>query len=92
MLGFAFFQYGAAADVYSLSILFIELFSGQNPFLGDAFQAKINDRKTPVPKDFPSKLKELVVRGCSKAPKERPQIEDFQSALNKMLSGAETGS
>ncbi len=82
-----------SADVYSLNIIFIELYSGKNPFPGDTYQvlqAKINGKETKVPKDFPSKLKELVIQGCSKEPKKRPQIKDFQSALSKML--AETSS
>ncbi len=38
-----------------------------------------------IPSDFPSDLKELIFRGWSKEPKERPPIETFKSAFNKML-------
>jgi hypothetical protein len=53
--------------------------------MSQVLQAKINDKETIVPKDFPSKLKELVIQGCSKEPKKRPRITDFRSALSKML-------
>jgi serine/threonine protein kinase len=87
------FQYGATVDIYSLSIIFFELFSGKNPFPGNLFQvyqAKISDIKPDVPSDFPSDLKELVIQSFSKEPNERPPIKDIKSALNKMLKGKET--
>ncbi len=83
-----FFQYGVSADVYSLTIIIFELFSGIDPFpgpIGQIFQAKMSDKKPLFPSDFPSELKELVMQGWSKYPKERPQIQEFKSALNKML-------
>ena len=43
------------------------------------------DEKPVIPSDFPSDLRELVIQGWSKDPKERLPIQDFQSALNKML-------
>ncbi len=79
-------------DIYSLGIIFFELFSGKNPFPGTVYQiyqAKISDEKPPVPSNFPFHLKELVFQGYSKEPQERPPIEDFQSALNKMLLAEE---
>ena len=82
------FQYGLPADIYSLCIIFFELFSGENPFPGDVCQivwAKMNDKRPAMPEDFPSNLKELVSRGYSKEPRERPKLVHFQSALNKML-------
>jgi hypothetical protein len=83
-----FFQYGASADVYSLTIIIFELFSGINPFPGQIFQifqAKMSDKKPVIPSDFPSDLRELVIQGWSKDPKERPSIQEFKSALKKML-------
>jgi serine/threonine protein kinase len=82
------FQYGLPVDIYSLSIIFFELFSGKNPFPGGVYQilvAKIRDERPAMPEDFPSELKELVSQGSSKAPKERPELVHFQSALKKML-------
>ncbi len=75
--------------MYSLTIIIFELFSGINPFpghIGQIFQAKMFDKKPAIPSDFPSDLKELVIQGWSKYQKERPPIEDFKSALNKMLT------
>ncbi len=82
-----------SADVYSLTIIIFELFSGMNPFpghIGVVFEAKRLDKKPAVPSNFPLDLKELVIQGWSKEPKERPQTLKFKSALNKMLTGDET--
>jgi hypothetical protein len=49
------------------------------------FEAKRLDEKPVIPSDFPSDLKELICRGWTKEPKERPSIEEFKSAFNKML-------
>ncbi len=54
------------------------------------YQAKISDEKPPVPSNFPFQLKDLVFQGYSKEPQKRPPIEDFQSALNNMLTDEET--
>jgi hypothetical protein len=43
------------------------------------------DEKPVIPSDFPFELKEVVIRGWSKDPKERLPIHKFQSGLNKML-------
>jgi hypothetical protein len=75
--------------VYSLTIIIFELFSGINPFpghIGQIFQAKMSDKKPAIPSNFPSDLKDLVIQGWSKDQKKRPPIEDFKSALNKMLT------
>ncbi len=65
-----------------------ELFSGIDPFPGSSgqiFKAKMLDKKPNMPPHFPSNLKDLIFQGWSKQPKERPQIQEFKSALNKML-------
>jgi hypothetical protein len=74
--------------VYSLTIIIFELFSGIDPFpghIGQIFQAKMFDKKPAIPSDFPAELKKLVFQGWSKDPKERPSIQEFKSAFNKML-------
>ncbi len=74
--------------MYSLTILIFELFSGINPYpghIGQIFLAKMSDKKPVIPSDFPLELIELVIQGWSKDPKERPSIEEFTSALNKMV-------
>ena len=82
-----------SADIYSLSIIIFELFSGIDPFpghIGQIFQAKMSNKHPDVPSDFPVALKELIFKGWSKEPKKRPPIEEFKSALNKMLTAEET--
>jgi serine/threonine protein kinase len=81
-----------SADVYSLSIILFELFSGVDPFpgkVGQIFRAKMFDTKPEIPADFPTYLKSLILHGWSKEPKERPPLQEFKSSLNKMLIGKE---
>ena len=78
-----------SADIYSLSVIIFELFSGIDPFpghIGQIFQAKISNKKPEVPSNFPVDLKEPISKGWSKEPNERPPIKEFKSALNKMLT------
>jgi serine/threonine protein kinase len=85
-------KYGALADIYSLSILLFELFSGMDPFpgsMGQIWQAKILDDKPEFPSEFPAILKHLVSTGWSKKPRERPEIEKLSSALCLMLKQEE---
>jgi hypothetical protein len=80
--------------VYSLTIIIFELFSGIDPFpghIGQIFQAKMSDKKPAIPSDFPAELKELVIQGWSKDSKERPSIQEFKFAFNKMLPKEEKG-
>ncbi len=80
--------------MYSLTIIIFELFSGINPFpghIGQIFQAKMSDKKPVIPSDFPVELIELVIQGWSKDPKERPSIQGFKSAFNKVLPREEKG-
>jgi hypothetical protein len=71
-----------------MTIIIFELFSGTDPFpgsFGQIYQAKMKDKKPVIPSDFPLDLKELVIQGWSKGPKERPSIKEFETALNKMF-------
>ncbi len=80
--------------MYSLTIIIFELFSGIDPFpghIGQIFQAKMSDKKPAIPSDFPAELKELVIQGWSKDSKERPSIQEFKFAFNKMLPKEEKG-
>jgi serine/threonine protein kinase len=80
-------QYGVLADIYSLSIILFELFSGIDPFpgsMGQIWQAKIQDEKPEVPSEFPSLLKEYILTGWSKKPRERPEIKKLRSTLSIM--------
>jgi hypothetical protein len=71
-----------------MTIIIFELFTGIDPFpgsFGQIYKAKLNDKKPSIPSDFPSDLKELVIQGWSKDPKERPSIQEFETAMSKML-------
>jgi serine/threonine protein kinase len=87
---FVFFlslQFGVLADIYSLSIILYELFSGVDPFpgnMGQIYLAKIQNETPEIPSEFPIALKELVYIGWSKKPRERPEIEKFSLALSLM--------
>ena len=86
-------QYGVLADIYSLVIILFELFSGMNPFpgnIGQIFQAKNLDEKPEIPSEFPTALKNLIIDGWSKKPRERPAIEKFKSALNVLKQEEKT--
>ncbi len=78
-----------SADVYSLTIIIFELFSGIDPFpgsFGQIFEAKMTDKKPALPSNFPTDLKELIIKGWSKDPNARPPIDNFKSALMEMLT------
>ncbi len=63
-----------------------------DPFPGNICQiieAKQKDRKPVMPLHFPSDLKDVILCGWSKEPKKRASIKEFNSALNKMLTGEE---
>ncbi len=71
-----------------MSIIIFEFFSGVDPFPGDFWKilsAKKSDTKPEIPADFPTKMKDLILRGWSKEPKERPSLKDFKSLFNTML-------
>ena len=45
----------------------------------------MSDKKPSIPSNFPSDLRQLVIQGWSKDSKERPSIQEFKFAFNKML-------
>ncbi len=86
-------QYGVLADMYSLAIILFELFSGMNPFpgnIGQICQAKNLDEKPEIPLEFPTALKNLIIHGWSKKPRERPEIKKFIWALKVLKQEEET--
>jgi serine/threonine protein kinase len=86
-------QYGVLADIYSLSIILFELFSGTDPFpgsMGQIWQAKNLDDKPKIPLEFPAVLENLICDGWSKKPRERPKIERFRLALNMLKQEEES--
>jgi serine/threonine protein kinase len=85
---FLFLQHGMPVDVYSLSIILYELFSGLEAFPGDilkVYHAKIGGDQPVIPSNFPVNLKEVVSQGCSKEPTQRPSLQEFKTVLEEML-------
>ena len=83
---------GVAADVYSLTLVLFELFSGKSPYPGDqmqVFNAKKEDIKPEFPDNFPAELRVLIERGWLKEAMKRPQIREFRTALLKMIGDDE---
>ncbi len=88
-----FLQFGVLPDIYSLSIILFELFSGMDPFpgnIGQIVQAKIQDEKPEFPSQFPAALKNVISDGWSPKPRQRPTIEKFRSALKVMKQEEES--
>jgi hypothetical protein len=81
-----------SADIYSLTTIIFELFSGIDPFPGNFFQvfdAKQTNKTPEIPEEFPLCLKEVVYYGWSIDPKKRPGLEEFKFALTSMLEDEE---
>jgi hypothetical protein len=52
--------------------------------MGQIYLAKIQNETPEIPAEFPVVLKELVLTGWSKKPRERPEIEKISLALSLM--------
>ncbi len=50
--------------------------------MGQILQAKNLDEKPEILLEFPTPLKNLIIDGWSKKPRERSEIEKFKLALN----------
>jgi serine/threonine protein kinase len=87
------YKYGVSADIYSLSILLYELFSGLDPFPGCDFFAiygrVLQNQMPDFPADFPSELQYLIEKGWSVNPSERPAVKEFETVLQHMVDEAE---
>ncbi len=57
--------------------------------IGQIFQAKNLDEKPKFPTQFPAALENVIKCGWSQKPRERPEIEKFESALNLILKHRE---
>jgi hypothetical protein len=82
-----------SADIYSFSIILLEIFSCLDPYPGNferVWFAKMKKDKPEIPESFPEDLKSLVSRGCSHEPTDRPGLGEFKSAFHKMLNGEAT--
>ncbi|CAG0893700.1 unnamed protein product, partial [Cyprideis torosa] len=82
-------RYGTPVDVYSLSLILFELFTGEDPFksctsVAQVVAAIMRDQRPQIPSDFPESLKPLLEKGWSKDPLQRPPLIRFREALQKV--------
>ena len=80
-------KYFFEADVYSMSVIFFELFSELNAFPGELFDivhSKEKNQAPVLPESFPSEIQDLVCRGWEVEPTKRPKIAEFALAINIM--------
>ncbi|CAG0901356.1 unnamed protein product, partial [Cyprideis torosa] len=87
-------HYGTPVDVYSLSLILLELFTGEDPFKGCRSVAQVvaaimRDQRPQIPSDFPEALKPLLEKGWSKVPLLRPPLTLFRDALQKVSDDLE---
>lgn len=82
-------QFGRSVDVFSLAIIFYELFSGLDPFPGcktvvQVIAALLQDKRPDFPSNFPDSIKDVIRKGWSKDPIDRPGVKAFQTELKKL--------
>ncbi|KAJ5076321.1 serine/threonine-protein kinase ulk3 [Anaeramoeba ignava] len=84
-------NYGSSCDVYSLSMIFYQMFSKQEPYKGISvgrLVLKIMKGERPdIEKDFPNDmndLKELIKKGWDEKQENRPTLEEFEKCFRKM--------
>ena len=81
--------HGKPVDIYSLTILLYELFTGLDPFPGCDNPFKFlglfqKNERPKIPQDFPVSLGNLFSRGWLTDPSERPTIKEFENILGSM--------
>jgi serine/threonine protein kinase len=83
--------YGCSADIFSLSVILFEMFSGQKAEQGLGINVMmimlsiVQGKRPKIPAGFPVELKPLVERGWAHEPKERTNLAEFRSVLQSML-------
>ena len=82
-------KYGPEVDVYSVALIFYEMFSGKMAFENmnphQLLTAIYLRKKRPdFDSKFPAKLRDTIERGWSHEPKDRCPIEDFLQVLLEM--------
>ncbi|CAG0903515.1 unnamed protein product [Cyprideis torosa] len=87
-------RYGTPVDVYSLSLILFELFTGEDPFKGcrsvaQVVAAILRDQRPQIPSDFPEGMKSLLEKGWSKDPLQRPPLTLFRDTLQTLSDDLE---
>uniref|UniRef100_A0A4W5LE16 Protein kinase domain-containing protein n=1 Tax=Hucho hucho TaxID=62062 RepID=A0A4W5LE16_9TELE len=87
-------KYGAAADVYSLGVLLVELCTLDRPFPEltkaiDVYLAVVNERRRPeLPRDIAPWLQRLTEACLSHDPRDRPSATEIATCLVEHLLDA----
>ena len=87
-------KYDFKVDIYSFTVLIYELFKKKrfnfpsNLSYMERIEAVKKSEKPPIPSEFPPKLSDLISKGWSKNPADRPTsstfIQFFQSMLDRL--------
>jgi serine/threonine protein kinase len=80
---------GKPVDVFSLAIILYELFSGLDAFPGcqtvvQVVAALLRNKRPEFPGAFPQSLKEVIKKGWSDKPEDRPDTKAFHDELQKL--------
>jgi serine/threonine protein kinase len=80
---------GKPVDVFSLAIILYELFSGLDAFPGcqtvvQVVAALLRNKRPEFPGTFPQPLKEVIKKGWSDKPEDRPDTKAFHDELQKL--------
>jgi len=85
-------QYGYSVDIFSLSVIFYEMFSGvpAEQSLGSTMLQIIfavsKGKRPQIPQQFPSALRPLIERGWAQDPAARAGLKEFRVALLSMIN------
>ncbi len=81
---------GPAADIYALGISIFELLTGDCPFRSEvalAIMKMHEEQPVPVPDEWPSEWRELVIGCLEKNPRERWRAKDVLEAFSSISDG-----
>jgi len=85
--------YGSSADIFSLAMMLLEMFSGQpsarhssQPLTQHMF-AILSGKTTTISENFPvpTNLRSVIERGLDKNPEERPSLSEYREELMTMV-------
>ncbi|GMH84723.1 hypothetical protein TrST_g13221 [Triparma strigata] len=82
--------FSKAVDVYAFSIMCAEIFTQQLPFRGydveDIRKVVVEGERPELPSiDVPERVRDIIVRGWSGKPKDRPEFHEITECLTQAL-------